>query len=73
VAIAAAIPGIGFVLTVLKYMAKGIWIVEVAQLGISAASETAAKKIKSDKGDSAGSDSSNKETKDENPDNQEQQ
>lgn len=46
VAIATAVPGIGFILTILKYMAKGIWIVEVAQVGITAASEVAAKKIK---------------------------
>jgi len=63
VAIASMVPGLSWILTMLKYIATGIWYVEVGQLGITAASETAAaavKKIKKDNSEEpSGTDSSN--------------
>lgn len=54
VAIASTVPGLSWILTILKTIASGIWYVEVGQLGITAASETAAaavKKLKKDNGE----------------------
>ena len=51
-AIATQVPGLGWILTMLKTVASGIWYVEVGQLAISAATDagaSATKKIKGSK------------------------
>jgi hypothetical protein len=51
VAIAAMVPGLSWILTMMNWIAKGIWYVEVGQLGVTAVGHVtaASKKSKDDK------------------------